>query len=168
MVNITYTSDAPDYEKDHCGANRCGNDRRNNYFRSLAYSCFKRRRQGLRREADRAENTFVDVHEPKLAYVFLLTLFLCMADAFLTLNIIANGGEEVNPFMRFLMDRDIMLFFWVKFVMTVFGMLFLITHKNFTFYRVINGYHLFYAIAAMYIVLVNYEIVLITRVIPGA
>ena len=149
-------------------SNRDGLDRRSSYMRSLVYSCFKRRRTMQRRGEDRVENTFVDTHEPKLAFIFLLTLLLCIADAFLTLNIIDNGGEEVNPFMLFLMTKDLMLFFWVKFAMTVFGMLFLITHKHFTFYRVINGYHIFYGIAAMYVVLVNYEIFLITQVIPGS
>ena len=148
--------------------NRVGEDRRRRYLRSLLFSIFKRRRQSRRRDADSVENTFVDVHEPKLAIIYLLTLFLCMTDAFLTLNIIDNGGEEVNPFMAYLMDKDLSLFFWVKFAMTAFGMLFLISHKNFTFYRVINGYHLFYGIAVMYVALVNYEIILIARITSTA
>jgi len=155
-------------ESSHSTDIRAKEDRRRSYLRSLLYSCFKRRRKAQRREHDRLENTFVDVHEPKLAYIFLLTLMLCIADAILTLNIIGNGGEEVNPFMRFLMEKDIELFFWVKFFMTSFGLLFLISHKHFTFYRVVSGYHILYGITAMYIVLVNYEIILLTQIIPNA
>ncbi len=144
---------------------RLGGDRRSSYFRSLWYSCFKRRRKGSRRNNDTVENTFVDVHEPKLAFVFFSTLFLCITDALLTLNIIDNGGEEINPFMDYLIKKDIALFFWVKLAMTMFGMLFLILHKRFMFYRVVSGYHVLYMIAAMYVVLVSYEVLLITFII---
>jgi len=163
MINHRYTSESPE-----CQTSRHSQDRRNNYIHSFIYSSFKRRRKKQRREVDSVENTFVDIHEPKLAYIYVFTLLLCITDALLTLNIISKGGEEVNPFMRFLMNRDEMLFFWVKFAMTAFGMLFLISHKNFTVYRVVKGYHLFYAIAAMYAVLINYQIILITQVIPTA
>jgi len=146
---------------------RDGSDRRRSYFRSLVYSCFKRRRKSVRRDDDVVANTFVDVHEPRIGYIFLITLLLCVSDAFLTLNIIDNGGREVNPFMLFLMNHDIMLFFWVKFGLTSIGMLFLVSHKNFTFFRVLNGYRLLYGIAAMYVVLVNYEIIISIRYIPS-
>ena len=167
MSTSQYYSHSLEQQSSLSDEHRYSSDRRRSYFRSLVYSSFKRRRTGYRRDTDIADNTFVDLHEPKLALFFLLTLILCIADALLTLNIIDNGGEELNPFMEFLMNKDLSLFFWVKFAMTAFGMLFLISHKNFTFYRVINGYHLFYGIAAMYIVLVNYEIILITKIIPS-
>jgi len=162
-------ADAPSYS-DLAGlqVNRLGGDRRRSYFRSLLYSFFKRRRKIHRRQGDLKENTFVDIHEPKLAVIYLLTLLLSVTDAFLTLYIIDNGGEEINPFMAFLMNKDVEMFFWVKFTMTAFGMLFLISHKHFTVYRAMNGYHMFYGIAAIYIVLVNYEIILITQLMPYA
>jgi len=147
---------------------RKSDDRRGNYMRSFVYSTFKRRRKKSRRETDDTANTFVDFHEPKLAFVFLLTLVLCITDVVLTLNIIGKGGEEVNPIMKFLMEKDLIIFFWVKFAMTSLGMLFLMSHKNFRLYRIFSGYHLFYAVAVMYVVLVNYEIILISRYIPGS
>jgi len=144
---------------------RLQSDRREKYFKSFLYSFFMRRRKNQRRQADQVANTFVDTHELRLAVVFIITLFFCIADALLTLYIIEKGGEEINPFMQFLMDKDVMLFFWAKFAITSFGMLFLISHKHFTFCRVINGYHMLYAIAAMYMILVNYEVIIITQYI---
>jgi len=161
-VDVSSSSYSPDSLSYQAG--RQSLDRRRSYIRSFIYSCFKRRRKGLRRAQDRIENTFVDVHEPRLAFIYLFTLFLCVADAFLTLFIIDSGGEEINPFMLFLMNKDVILFFWVKLALTAFGLLFLISHKHFTLYRVINGYHLFYGIAVMYVVLVYYEILLIQQI----
>jgi len=140
-------------------------DRRNQYFRSFLYSFFKKQRRSIRRNTDDKENTFVDFHEVKLGVIFVITLVLCISDAFLTLLIINHGGEEVNPFMKYLMDLDIYLFFWAKFFITAFGMLFLISHKNFTFYRVITGYQLFYGIAVIYVCLINYEFYLISQIV---
>ena len=137
-------------------------DRRKNKLRSLYCAFFKRRRTDTRRDIDEAINSYVDVHEPFVFILFSITVLLSATDAMFTLFIINNGGEEINPFMRYLLEMDITAFFWVKFFLTSFGMLFLVTHKHFTFYQIVRGYHIMYGVFATYFILVSYELYLIS------
>ena len=139
---------------------RCKIDRRQQTLRSLLVSPFMRRRQTIRRQSD-WQNSYVDIHEKKLFVIFTLTVAFSIIDALFTLIIIKNGGEELNPFMKYLMDRDVLTFFWVKFCITSFGMLFLAVHKFFVVFRVITGYHLLYGIFSMYLLLILYELYLL-------
>jgi len=139
---------------------RISTDRRKNTFRSIILSPVKRRRKSARRECDKA-NSYVDIHEKSLFLIFTLTVAFSIIDAIFTLIIIKNGGEELNPFMKFLMDRDVLTFFWVKFSITSFGMLFLVVHKFFVVFKFITGYHLLYGIFFMYLTLIFYEIYLL-------
>lgn len=143
---------------------RDGIDRRQNKYRSFIYSIFKRRRKIHRRDGDRCRNLYVDIHEPHVFFIFSLTIFFCVTDAILTLIIISHGGEELNPFMEYLMAYDLNYFFWVKFTITSFGMLFLVIHKFFVFFRFITGYHIFYFIFLMYLVLMMYEMYLLKKI----
>jgi len=138
-------------------------DRRKNTLRSLLVSPFMKRRKTIRREID-GRNSYVDIHEKSLFIVFTLTIAFCIIDAIFTLIIIKNGGEELNPLMKYIMDRDVLAFFWVKFSITSFGMLFLIIHKYFVVFRFITGYHFLYSIFSMYLILVLYEIYLLSLI----
>jgi len=149
---------------DELPESRSKKDRRQRKLHSLYYTFFKRRRREARREDDKPLNVYVDVHEPFVFALFSLTIFLSATDAMFTLFIINNGGEEINPFMRYLLQIDTMTFFWVKFFLTSFGMLFLVSHKHFLFYRFIRGYHILYAVFATYFVLINYELYLISEI----
>ncbi len=139
---------------------RNGVDRRKNTSRSLLVSPFMRRRKTIRREGG-GRNSYVDIHEKSLFIIFTLTITFCIIDAIFTLIIIKNGGEELNPFMKYIMDRDVLTFFWVKFSVTSFGMLFLVVHKFFVVFRFITGYHFLYSIFSMYLILILYEIYLL-------
>lgn len=137
-------------------------DRRKNSAKSLMYSFFKRRRRHLRRGKD--ANIYVDIHEPHIFIICALTILLSATDATFTLYIVENGGEEVNPFMRYFLEMDVALFFWVKYCLTTLGMIFLITHKNFTFFNLIRGYHVLYSAFVMYFSLIMYELYLISQI----
>lgn len=139
-------------------------ERRQNALRSLYLSFFMRRRTILRRNNDYSTNLYVDVHEPMVVALFSMTIFLSATDAMFTLFIISHGGEEINPFMRYLLGIDDAVFFWVKFFLTSFGMLFLVCHKHFLFYRVIRGYYIMYAVFVTYFILINYELYLINQI----
>lgn len=146
---------------------RQGIERRKRIFRSFIYSFFRRRRQHVRRDEESFHNTYVDIHEPRIFIIFSLTVLLSAIDAMLTLFIISNGGEEINPVMQYLLEIDITTFFWAKFFMTSFGMLFLVSHKHFLIYQTLRGYHLLYAIFGTYFVLINYELYLISQILTS-
>jgi len=135
-------------------------DRRSRQWQSFFYSFFMRRR------VTPHKNSYVDVHEPAWFYIILGVVLLCAADAFLTLFILSNGGAELNPLMDILLQKDAVLFFYIKFFVTAVGVLFFLAHKNFVFFRRVRGYHLVFACFLVYATLFAYEIYLISH-IPG-
>ena len=146
-------------DEDSC--RREADDRRQNHSRALFLSLFMRRRRGPRRADDSGRGQYVVIHEPAVVVLTLGIVLLCIADAFFTLNIIDRGGEEVNPFMRVLLEKDVLLFFSVKFTITSFCLLFTIVHKHFRILKTISGYHILYAVFICYATLIYYELVLL-------
>ena len=134
-------------------------DRRTNTWRTLVYSLFLRRRAAPRREDDQSRAHYVDIHEPKLFYVAVGGLLLCVADAFFTLTLLNfHGSYELNPVMDYFIKQDIQHFFFVKFGLTAFGIMFLVVHKNFRLFNRISGYQILYANLIIYATLVSYEL----------
>lgn len=143
---------------------RSGPDRRQNQLRAFFYSFFMERRHGPRRDSDDAHDYYVDVHEPHFFYVVLSTLGLCLADIFFTIHIINNGGEEINPFMAWLMENgSTQLFIGVKFFVTAAALVFLLAHKHFRF-LLFKSAQLLYVILSGYLMLIVYELVLLNRI----
>jgi hypothetical protein len=134
-------------------------DRRTNTWRTALYSLFLRRRVSPRRERDLSSAHYVDVHEPHLFYVAVGGLLLCVADAFFTLTLLNfYGSYELNPVMDYFIQKDIQQFFFVKFGLTAFGIIFLVVHKNFRLFNRISGYQILYANLILYGILVAYEL----------
>ncbi len=143
---------------------RTGVDRRHNKLRAFFYSFYMQRRHGPRRGDDKSFDYYVDVHEPHFFYVVILTLGLCLADIYFTLHIINNGGEEVNPFMAYLMENgSTRLFIGVKFFVTATALIFLLAHKHFRFIW-FKSAQLLYMIFSGYMMLIIYELVLLNRI----
>ena len=134
-------------------------DRRINTWRTALYSLFFRRRVSQRREVDQGGAHYVDVHEPQLFYVAVGGLLLCVADAFFTMTLLNfYGSYELNPVMDYFIKQDILQFFFVKFGLTAFGIMFLVVHKNFRLFNRISGYQILYANLIIYAILVAYEL----------
>lgn len=62
--------------------------------------------------------SFTFHHGPKVVAATLLIIFLTIADTFLTLYLVDRGAVEWNPIMAFYLDRDLLLFFTVKYLLT--------------------------------------------------
>ncbi|NOZ51588.1 MAG: hypothetical protein GXP08_00370 [Gammaproteobacteria bacterium] len=140
-----------------------GIDRRSNSFRTAIYSCYSNRRTTLRRTNEHEFGRYyVDVHESRLFFIALSALLLCTADAFFTM-ILLNfyGSEELNPLMKYFIEKDVQLFFMVKFSLTAFCVFFLVMHKNFRLFNCISGYQILYGSLALYVILVLYELTLL-------
>ncbi len=143
-------------------------DRRTNSWRTIYGSIFLRRRSTPRRIEDAIGAHYVDVHEPSLFFVAVGALILCVADAFFTMTLLNfYGSYELNPVMDFFIKQDFQKFFFVKFGLTAFGILFLVLHKNFRILNRISGYQILYGSLALYAILVTYEIFMLV-VLPFA
>lgn len=134
-------------------------DRRNNSWRTIYGAIFLRRRANQRRVDDADGAHYVDVHEPRLFFVAVGALILCVADAFFTMTLLNfYGSYELNPVMDYFIKQDFEKFFFVKFGLTAFGIVFLVMHKNFRILNRISGYQILYASLALYAILVSYEL----------
>ena len=137
---------------------RANEDRRQNHLKAFTAQFINPRRSvKVRRETD-THGFCVDMHEPALLIVVLITLSLCVVDVYATLTLLQRGGQELNPVMRVLIETDVWLFFIFKYMVTAAGLLVLLSYKNFRLYKKFSGIHTLYGILVVYILLVIYEV----------
>lgn len=128
------------------------------------------RRQHLRRASDhialdgtRVAGHYVDRYEATLWLPILATLLLSSMDALLTLELLKRGAIEANKMMDFLIQKDVVLFVTAKFALTSLGLIFLVTHYTFHLWGGLRVLHLLYGVLALYLLLIVYEVLLLTH-----
>jgi len=114
------------------------------------------RRRGHRR-LDEHEN-LVDWHEPHLLFMAIVILLLSLTDAFLTLTLLFHGGEELNPLMRYLIERTPHLFALSKIALTGGGLVILVALARAKLFRLIRISILMHWCLLGYVALIAYEI----------
>ena len=84
---------------------------------------------------------------------------LCIIDVFATLTLLGKGSIEMNPVMRELIETDVRLFFWFKYIATAIGLFLLLSFRHFRLFRKnINSLHALFAVIAVYALLVLYQL----------
>ena len=136
---------------------RSRDDRRARLFHSLVFGGMNPRRRCGRRETD-LSRPIVDWHGPWLFASSVLILILCVADAVLTLRLLASGAMEANPFMALYVYGDAQRFAIVKLAMTGGGILTLVALARFQVFRVLRAQVLVHVVLVAYLVLVAYEL----------
>jgi hypothetical protein len=87
------------------------------------------RRIGHRRSEDLKQNVYVDRFETIEWGAISLLLFLCTADAFLTINHLSNGFKELNPILNgFYQYGGPAWFMVIKFGLTLPGLVIVFMH----------------------------------------
>ncbi|MBS3820091.1 hypothetical protein KGY73_11405 [bacterium] len=119
------------------------------------YMIFGRRMKARRASEDK--NYYVDRYKPGDLFVVLSILVLCVVDGYFTLYILSNGGEELNPFMSYFLDKNIIWTLVLKYFFTLVGVVTLLIHKNFTVLKKIKIYYFAYVILFLYLGLVFIE-----------
>ncbi len=90
---------------------------------------------------------------------------LSIVDVFATLALLQKGSIELNPVMAKLIETDVKLFFVVKYIATALGVFLLLSYKRFRLFRKnINSLHVLYGFMAVYLMLVMYQVVLLSLV----
>ena len=69
-------------------------------------------------------------HSPKTLAVVLLIIALSIVDSYLTIDLLSQGAEELNPIMAFYLNHSPLLFFMVKYTLTCAGIMIILTLKN--------------------------------------
>lgn len=132
-------------------------DRRNDSWRTVFYGFLKSRRRSSRREIEGKE-LYSDWHHPWLFFLGVGIMLMSVADAFLTLRLLANGAFEANPVMRGLIDWNTAGFVSLKLLMTGLALLTLVyasRYRLFGRFRVGVIITLFFC---MYMTLICYEL----------
>jgi hypothetical protein len=130
-------------------------DRREASLGGVLVGGVRPRRRGGRRTQDRY--ALVDWHEPQLLLTALLILLLSTADAFLTLNILLLGGEELNPVMAWMLDRNLVLFTGMKMLLTGIGVIILVATARARIFNAMRVSRVMHAFVVAYLMLVGYE-----------
>lgn len=141
---------------------RKGVGRRRNHLKAFVYQFVNpRRRNRQRREVD-PDPFHVDIHEPAVLLVVLITLSLCVVDVYATLTLLNKGGRELNPLMKLLIDTDVWLFVIIKYTLTAAGLFILLSYRRFRLFRGLNGLHSLYGVMAIYVMLAVYQVGLLS------
>ena len=119
------------------------------------------RRNGERRIPARGKPDYVDRYAGSLLFCAIAILFLSALDAYLTLNILINGGEEINWFMAVLIEESAGKFVALKLALTAMALVLLVIHHNVRLVKFLRVRHLKYMILAGYSTLIGYELYLL-------
>ena len=138
------------------GAER-GAERRLSTWHALWAGNFERRRRNERRSADRRV-TGNDWHHPQWLAVTMLILILCVTDAVFTLTLLDNGGWELNPLMRSLLNDGGRGFTYWKLGLTSAGVVTLVLLARTRAFGLMPVGQILYLVLIGYTGLVGYEL----------
>jgi hypothetical protein len=132
-------------------------ERRRRIAWSLAYGSFNPRRRRPPRRLDDSRYHSVDWHASHLLAVAIAILLLSVCDAFLTLQLIEGGAQEINPVMELVVHGDAGWFAGLKMAITGLGVVLMVCLARYRFMRVVRVEVVLYAILIGYITLIGYE-----------
>jgi len=133
-------------------------DRRQRVYWSLVYGGIYPRRRNPPRRLDDSRYHPLDWHAAHLLAVAIGIMLLSVADAFLTVTLIARGAYEANPFMAPLIDGNATVFAALKVGMTAGSVLVMVTLARYRFMRLVRVQVILYSALALYFTLIGYEL----------
>jgi hypothetical protein len=133
-------------------------DRRRRVWWSVLYGNFRPRRRTPPRRSDSFHYHSVDWHSPHLLAVSIAILLMSMADALLTLVLLAGGAEEANPVMDLVVHGDAAMFAGLKMAVTGVCVMLMVCLARYRFMRRLRVQFVLYAILLTYSCLISYEI----------
>ena len=139
------------------GCRRVRVERRQPNMRSVFYALFMKRRRGDRRHDHSNENTYVDVYGINIFLGALAVMLFCVIDAFFTLILLERGASEMNPFLAWMLEIDVMWFYTSKYLITAVCVLWVVMHKQFNFFG-FKGKHVMLGAVLSYMTLITYQV----------
>ena len=143
---------------------RSGEDRRSRRWGNLVWLLKTGKRRRLRRTSDRRSLRFLDYYSPRLFYALILVLLLSVTDALLTLWLIEQGANEVNPVMAYFLRFGPNTFMLVKYFLTSMAVT-IVVLLNYVFIRYLGVQFrvLMHFFAGCFGMVVAWELFLIVR-----
>jgi Domain of unknown function (DUF5658) len=144
---------------------RSGKDRRKTGRPSMRFFLRGGRRENIRRQEDMNGLFCVDRYSQTLFGSIVIILFLCVADALLTLILTGQGAVEINPVMAYYLNIGPYAFLAVKYLLTCLAVFILLICQN-IFLRAFRIYtrSLFYVIIAAFITVIVWQFYLIYKI----
>ena len=130
-------------------------DRRALTLRTLLTSGLAPRRRAGRRAGE--HESPVDFHESYLLTLAIAMLVLSVIDGFLTVTLMSDGAEEVNPVLAFVLDEHPRLFAAVKMVLTGLGVVLLVALARARLFELVRASVFLKGLVVVYFALVAYE-----------
>lgn len=120
------------------------------------------RRLKNRRDSEHCRPYFVDRFPARTLVLIIALLLLSLVDGVITILLLDAGAEEINPVMKYLIDRGLLPFVLGKFVLTAAGIPLLLIFKNYYLFRTrFRVGYLMPIFVGLYFVLIGYQISLL-------
>jgi hypothetical protein len=142
-------------------------ERRQQTIKSILYDGFlHKRRRTNRRDLD-DQTIVLDWYDPSLFIIAMGIVSMSCLDAIFTLKLLSLGGEEINWFMRSLLEQDVRLFLLVKYTITASGVVFLVALSRMSLLKVLRVRNVLGIMCAIYASLIFYELYLLVAIATG-
>ena len=132
-------------------------DRRRRIWWAVLYGSFNPRRRIPPRRLDDSRFHSLDWHAAHLLAVAVGILLLSVADAFMTVTLLAGGAVEVNPVMALVVYQNATVFAVLKMAMTGLGVMMMVMLARYRFMRLVRVDVVMYAVLLGYLGLLGYE-----------
>lgn len=132
-------------------------ERRRRLWWSIVYGSFNPRRRRPPRRIDDTRFQFLDWHAAHLLAVAIGISLLSVADAFITVTLMAGGAIEVNPVMALVIYKSAAFFAALKMGLTSIGVISMVLLARYRFMRVVRVETVLYGVLVAYVVLIGYE-----------
>ena len=138
-------------------------DRRDQTFWSVIYGGIYPQRTYNRRPVDN-QKFIIDWHDSGLFMIAMAIILMSLMDALFTLNLLSLGAEEINYFMKVLIESGASLFLLVKLAATSCGVLLLVAYSRFRLGGLIPVRRILEIICGVYVCLIIWELYLLVAV----
>jgi len=146
------------------GVNRRQSGERRSYsLKTLSCCLVSPRRFNGRRSSDR-RFPVLDQFENSIGFFAVGLMVLSVMDSIFTLTLIANGGTEVNPFMNWLLQIDVLVFVSVKMLLTGLAAVLLVAMSNVMLFKRFRARSILAVALGLYCGLIVYELGLLSIV----
>jgi hypothetical protein len=126
-------------------------DRRKQPTPALSKFSFGGRRTTFRRNEDQQRSAYVDRYHPGLLFILTMFVGLNILDAWFTMIILENGGWEINPVVRSVIELYGNQFWVWKYIIVSFPLLLLCLYSKFRLVTpIILGISTLYFLAILY------------------
>ncbi len=151
-------------KKTYNGPERRSKTNRRTFTPHTFWNCLlKPRRFSGRRRSDK-RYPLMDAFDTSAMFLAVTLVLLSLTDAFLTLNILAGGGREVNPVMNYMLGFGTLVFVSSKMLMTAVPIAALTAAGNLIIFNCVRVRTVTAILVGMYAGLIVYELLILSMI----